>query len=33
MLDRFMIKPLGVYGSKPEIVKLLRTIGIVDDET
>ncbi|KAI0280129.1 hypothetical protein BGY98DRAFT_965783 [Russula aff. rugulosa BPL654] len=32
-LDRFMIKPLGVYGSKPEIVKLLQTIGAVDDDT
>jgi len=28
-----MIKPLGVYGSKPEIVKLLQTIGAVDDDT
>jgi hypothetical protein len=31
-LDRFMIKPLGVYGSKHEIVKLLRSIGAVDDD-
>jgi hypothetical protein len=31
MLDRFMIKPLGVYGSKHEIVKLLQSIGAVDD--
>ena len=33
MLDRFMIKPLGVYGSKLEIVKLLRSLGAVDDNT
>jgi hypothetical protein len=33
VLDRFMIKPLGVYGSKHEIVKLLRSIGAVDDDT
>jgi hypothetical protein len=31
MLDRLMIKPLGVYGSKHEVVKLLRSIGAVDD--
>jgi len=27
-----MIKPLGVYGSKGEIVRLLRSIGAVDDD-
>ncbi|KAI0302831.1 hypothetical protein B0F90DRAFT_1809754 [Multifurca ochricompacta] len=32
-LDRFMIKPLGVYGSKDEIVRLLRSIGAVDENT
>lgn len=31
MLDRFMIKPLGVYGSKHEVVKLLRSLGAIDD--
>jgi hypothetical protein len=31
-LDRLMIKPLGVYGSKAEIVRLLQSIGAVDDE-
>lgn len=31
-LDDFMIKPLGVYGSKDEIVKLLQSIGAVDDD-
>jgi hypothetical protein len=28
-----MIKPLGVYGSKDEIVRLLRSIDVVDDIT
>jgi hypothetical protein len=32
-LDQFMIKPLGVYGSKHEIVRLLRSIDVVDDNT
>ena len=32
-LDRFMIKPLGIYGSKPEIVRLLQSIGAVDEDT
>ncbi|KAH9056526.1 hypothetical protein EDB87DRAFT_1636600 [Lactarius vividus] len=30
-LDRLTIKPLGVYGSKGEIVRMLRSIGAVDD--
>ena len=30
-LDRFMIKPFGVYGSKDEIVRLLQGIGAIDD--
>jgi hypothetical protein len=30
-LDRLMIKPLGVYGSKHEIVRLLQSIGAVDN--
>lgn len=30
-LDQFMIKPLGVYGSKDEIVRLLQEIGAIDD--
>lgn len=30
-LDEFMIKPLGVYGSKDEIVRLLRSIDVVDE--
>ena len=32
-LDQFMIKPLGVYGSKDEIVRLLRSIDVVDEIT
>ena len=31
-LDQFMIKPLGVYGSKDEIVRLLRSIDAVDED-
>jgi hypothetical protein len=31
-LDRLMIKPLGVYGSKDEIVRLLTSIGAIDEE-
>ncbi|KAH9164610.1 hypothetical protein EDB89DRAFT_2139313 [Lactarius sanguifluus] len=31
-LDRLMIKPLGVYGSKSEIVGMLRSIGAVEDD-
>jgi hypothetical protein len=32
-LDQFMIKPLGVYGSKDEIVRLLRSIDVLDENT
>lgn len=32
-LDQFMIKPIGVYGSKPEIVRLLLEINAIDEET
>jgi hypothetical protein len=28
-----MIKPLGVYGSKDEIVRLLQSIGAIDENT
>lgn len=31
-LDRFLIKPLGVYGSKGEIVRLLRSIAVIDND-
>jgi hypothetical protein len=30
-LDQFTIKPLGVYGSKDEIVRLLQCMGAIDD--
>lgn len=31
-LDKVGVKPLGVYGSKAEIVRFLRALDIVDDE-
>jgi len=31
ILDNFFLKPLGVYGSKEEIVRFLREIRVVDD--
>jgi hypothetical protein len=30
-LDRLIIKPLGIYGAKGEIVRMLQSIGAVDD--
>lgn len=30
-LDRLAVKPLGVYGSKGEIVRLLQSIDAVDE--
>lgn len=30
-LDQLAIKPLGVYGSKDEIVRLLQSIGAVEE--
>ncbi len=32
VLDKQSVKPVGVYGSKSEIVKFLRTLDIVDDD-
>jgi hypothetical protein len=32
-LDKCSLKPLGVYGSKEEIVRFLREIHAVDDKT
>lgn len=32
-LDNLIVKPIGVYGSKQEIVKLLLTIGVADKAT
>jgi hypothetical protein len=31
-LDNLHVRPTGVYGSKEEVVKLLRSLGTVDDE-
>ncbi|KAG1720811.1 hypothetical protein EDB19DRAFT_1646869 [Suillus lakei] len=31
-LDRFIVKPVGVYGSKSEIVRLLSSLGVVNEE-
>ena len=31
-LDDFFLKPIGVYGSREEIVRLLRELGTVDAE-
>lgn len=31
-LDQFMIKPLGVYGSKVEIVRLFQSLNLVDED-
>jgi len=31
-LDDFMIRPVGVYGSKIEIVRLLRSLNVVGEE-
>jgi hypothetical protein len=31
-LDQFMIKPLGMYGSKIEIVRLLRSLNAVNED-
>ena len=30
-LDKFQIKPTGIYGSKDEIVRLLRCVAVIDD--
>jgi hypothetical protein len=32
-LDEFMIKPLGVYGSKVEIIRFLRSLNAVNEDT
>ena len=31
-LDRLAIKPLGIYGCKDEIVRLLQALGVVDKD-
>lgn len=30
-LDHFIVKPVGVYGSKEEIVRLLSSLGVIED--
>ena len=32
-LDNLTVKPIGMYGSKEEIVRFLSSIGAADDET
>ncbi|KAI0314894.1 hypothetical protein OF83DRAFT_1134774 [Amylostereum chailletii] len=32
ILDQYVIKPIGVYGSKEEIVRFLSSTGAIDDE-
>lgn len=31
-LDALKVKPLGIYGSKQEIVRMLFSVGCIDDE-
>ena len=31
-LDQLMIKPLGLYGSKVEMVRLLRSLDIINED-
>jgi hypothetical protein len=30
-LDSLIVKPVGIYGSKEEIVRFLLSLGVVDD--
>ena len=32
-LDKFQIRPIGIYGSKEEIVRFLTLAGVVDEAT
>jgi hypothetical protein len=32
-LDKLAVKPMGLYGSRPEIVRFLLSIGAIDDVT
>ena len=32
-LDQFQIKPIGIYGSKEEIVRFLVSVAVFDDTT
>lgn len=31
VLDKFQVKPIGIYGSKEEIVRFLVSVAVVDD--
>ncbi|KIJ61776.1 hypothetical protein HYDPIDRAFT_115606 [Hydnomerulius pinastri MD-312] len=31
ILDRYIVKPVGIYGGKEEIVRLMLSLGVVDD--
>ena len=30
-LDKFQVKPIGIYGSKDEIVRFLVSVVVIDD--
>ena len=30
-LDKFQVKPIGIYGSKDEIVRFLASVAVIDD--
>lgn len=30
-LDKFKVKPTGIYGSKEEIVRFLVSVAVIDD--
>ena len=30
-LDKFRVKPIGIYGSKNEIVRFLVSVAVIDD--
>lgn len=32
-MDKTRVKPLGVYGSKSEIVRLFKSQGVIDERT
>ena len=32
-LDKFQVKPIGIYGSKEEIVRFLVSVAVFDDTT
>ena len=32
-LDKFQVKPIGIYGSKDEIVRFLVSVAVIDDTT